>query len=354
MQPPHRFTGHQLPQVIMTRNDTYHPGQSLDVFRADHLRVANGANLGDALGVADDMLRDDIYRLSPLARLERLSIRPAPASPFHIAGASETGQPGAALHLDCCVTFMSGTGETTECLVLVELDDTGCIAQIYALPLGTLEPRVDYALVGIHRDTALQRFAQIACVSFAAGTHITLASGAQRPVEDLRPGDRILTRDDGPQELRWIGHHTTRAVGHFAPVLIRAGTLNNENDLLVSPDFRLFIYQRRDTLGAGRPELLVRARHLVNGDTIRRVEGGFVDYHQMLFDSHQIIYAEGIAAESLLVDTRTSAILPDDLQDHLSQLIPGHSRSDHTDLEVQETLLSRPNTAELLRRSSIG
>ena len=66
-------------------------------------------------------------------------------------------------------------------------------------------------------------------------TRITMATGAQVPVEDLRPGDRILTRDDGPQPLRWIGQRTTRASGLFAPVLIRAGTLNNARDLVVAP-----------------------------------------------------------------------------------------------------------------------
>ena len=72
---------------------------------------------------------------------------------------------------------------------------------------------------------------------------------------------------------------------------------HNENDLLVSPDHRLFIYQRSDALGAGRHEVLVRARHLVNGDSVLRDSGGFVDYFQILFDAHQIIYAEALRLE---------------------------------------------------------
>ncbi|MBP0480922.1 Hint domain-containing protein [Sagittula salina] len=327
---------------------------TLSVFPAAALRVVNGANLGDALSWADDLEPSDIYRLSPVSMLKSLTVRTAATPPFHIMEQSELGTPGHAVHLDCCVTFMSGSGETTECLVLVETDPDGNAAQVYALPLAEMTPKADYVLVGISEDSALQRYAQSACTSFTAGTMITLSTGAQKPVEDLRPGDRVLTRDNGPQALRWIGHHTARATGTFAPIRIAAGTLNNSRDLLVSPDHRLFIYQRRDEIGAGRSELLVRARHLVNGTTVTAAPGGFVDYYQMLFDAHQIIYAEGIAAESMLVNTQTQAALPADLSDRLAALIPGHRRSDISDLEIGETLLSRPDAAALLRKSSGG
>ena len=63
-----------------------------------------------------------------------------------------------------------------------------------------------------------------------------------------------------------------RASGAFAPVLIKAGALNNVNDLVLGPEHRLFIYQRSDELGTGRSETLVRVRHLVNGNDVRRIE----------------------------------------------------------------------------------
>lgn len=334
--------------------DTPRNAQALHVYRAAMFRVANGANLGDGLNFAEELQQGDIYCLTPLAAPLPLTVEPAPGGQFRIAAQSETGTPGATLHLDCCLTFMSGNGQTTECLVLVETDGAGHVAQVYGLPLAAFSPRTDYALVGIDPEAALQRFAQIACVSFTAGTLITMAGGAQRPVESLQPGDRVLTRDDGPQEIRWIGHHTVRARGAFAPVLIRQGTLNNSRDLVVSPDHRLFIYQRRDELGTGRSEIMVRARHLLNGDSVIRLSGGHVDYYQMLFDTHQIIYAEGIAAESMLVDMRTRPALPGELDGKLAELIPGHRASDFRSLEVQEALLARPDAADLLRKSSGG
>ena len=328
------------------------PAQSIPVYRASDMTVVNGANLGDTLSFASELDLDDTYELQVDARLRRLSVIPDPSGSFTIAPDTALGHPGATLHLDCCVTLMSATGQTAEVLVLVEVDKDNHVASVYALPLMQLTPRMGYALVGIDRQKARQRFAQVACVSFSRGTHITLASGEQKPIEALSVGDLVLTRDDGPQAIRWIGHSTVRAIGDFAPIKIRAGALHNENDLLVSPDHRLFIYQRYDALGAGRNEVLVRARHLVNGDTVVRQQGGFVDYFQILFDRHHIIFAEGIAAETFLIDARTRDVLPDEMTGTVEQALPGHQGRRHLDYEVSESLLDHPDAASLLKKAS--
>jgi hypothetical protein len=54
----------------------------------------------------------------------------------------------------------------------------------------------------------------------------------------------------------------------------------------------------------------------------------------------------------MLVDTRTRAALPAEME--LSDLLPGHRRSDPRALEVEERLLARPDAADLLRKSSGG
>ncbi|HAV09042.1 MAG TPA: hypothetical protein DEF12_07065 [Rhodobacteraceae bacterium] len=328
------------------------PAFTLQVFRSGDLLATHGANMGDGLSFAAELVPDDTYELRPHSTLRRLALRADTGATFRIAPSTLTGLPGALIHLDSCLTLMSPDGQTTEVITLVEVDGAGDVAEIYALPLAPLVPRTTYSLVGIDRESARSRLAAIACVSFTAGTQITMASGAQRAIETLAIGDRVLTRDDGPQPLRWIGRTTTRAVGEMAPILITKGALNNSADLLVSPEHRLFIYQRSDALGAGRAEVLVRARHLVNETTVLRREGGFIDYFQLLFDSHQIIYAEGIAAETMLVDTRTRAALPPELAEKLAQSLPGHTNRPHLQFEVPDDLLNRPDAAELLRRAS--
>lgn len=329
------------------------PAQSIPVYLARDFRVRIGANLGDAISICDDLVPDDIYVLNNGVSRERLSVQARADGTFRIAADTELGEPGAMLHLDCAVTLMSPDGQNSEALVLVEVDAACTIAEIYLLPLAPLYEKTDYALVTMDRDGASQKFAEVACVSFTRGTHITMASGAQVPIEQLCIGDRVLTRDDGAQMVRWIGQSTVRASGEFAPIVVTAGTLNNSNDLTISPDHRLFVYQRTDQIGAGQSELLVKARHLVNGNSVYVQTGGFVDYFQILFDRHHIIYAEGIAAESMLVDSRTRPALPPKLQKELNAL-PSHSTRDSHGLDVGKALLDRPDAIDLLRRASMS
>lgn len=319
--------------------------QTVAVYLADAFTVTDGVAEGDGISFADELVMDDVYQLATRAQRHPITLAASDkAGIFTVAGHSKLGTPGNQAVLDCYVTLMGADGKTLEALVLVEVE-AGGVEAIYLLPLATLESASDYRLVGLDRHAATTRFAEVACVSFTRGTHITLASGQQVRIEDLRVGDKVLTRDDGPQAIRWIGETTLRAVGDFAPVVITKGTLHNEHDLVVSPDHRLFVYQREDRLGAGRSEVLVKVRHLINGDTVYQQDGGFVDYFQLLFDEHQIIYAEGIAAESLMVDPRTRAALPADLGSD-------HSRRPHMDYEVQGTLFSQADAAALLRKAS--
>ena len=324
------------------------PAQSLPVYRAGALHVSDGANLGDTLGCGDDLMLDDVYTLATDAATERLALHMSDAALMTVAEGSPLGMPGAAIHLDCAITLMPPDGVVTDAIVLVEVDAEGHVEAVYLLPFAALLPKTPYALVGIDAAGARAKFAHLACARFTRGTHITMASGVQTPIEELKVGDRVLTRNDGVQAVRWIGQSTVRAVGDFAPIRIRAGTLNNAHDLVVSPDHRLFIYQRSDQLGAGRSELLVKARHLVNGDSVTVQDGGFVDYFELLFDTHQIIYAEGIAAESMLIDTRTKPVVPDEVR----AVIAPHTTTGLHGLDVTEALLDRPDAAEILRRAS--
>ncbi len=326
--------------------DTVTTRQTLTVLPADAFRATEGVAQGEPMGFADELVMDDIYELVPGSARQRLCMSVGDdARAFRIEPGGETGAVGHDLVLDSCAILMVPDGSTVEVLILVELEDGG-VVDVHLLPLAELLPRTPYRLVGVDRHAATTRLAEVACVSFARGTHITLASGAQVAIEDIRPGDRVLTRDDGPQPVRWVGQTTLRATGAFSPVVIRKGTLHNENDLVLSPDHRIFVWQRQDRLGTGRAEVLVKVRHLINGTSVVQEEGGFVDYFQLLFDQHQIIYAEGIAAESLLIDPRTRAAVPEGVA-------PGaHEQRRHQSYEVAESLLSGADAADLLRRAS--
>lgn len=330
-----------------------HAVQSIPAYPAEQFQVEIGANMGDSLSVLDDLMLDDIYQLTPGTKPRRLALASGADGNVYVAQGTELGTVGAQLHLDCALTLMPHSGDNIEALVMIEVDQDGLIAAIYLLPLAPMQAQHSYTLVRAEQDSARRKLAQMACVSFTRGTRITMATGAQKPIEDLKPGDRVLTRDEGVQELRWIGQTTSRAVGRMAPVLIRAGVLNNAADLVVSPDHRLMVYQRHDELGAGSPELLVRARDLVNGCDVVVQDGGFVDYFQLLFDRHHIVYAEGIAAESLFLDSMTQPALPDEILARISPTLETGQRRDAHGVEVQKSLLDRPDAVNLLKRASL-
>lgn len=323
------------------------PTQTLLVYAAADFRVVAGANLGDPLGDADDLVHDDVYACRPDARRLPLTFQADPSG-YTIANTSETGCAGARLHLDSVATFMAPTGQMVEVLILAEVDGAE-LAAIYFLPFDDIPAKMDFALVGVDRSAAQGRFAELACVSFSAGTSITLSTGLQTPVEALSVGDLVLTRSSGAQPIRWIGHQTTRAVGTFAPICIRAGVLNNARDLIVSPNHRLFVYQRRDELAVGRSEIMVKAADLVNGVDVIRTDGGFIEYYQLLFDQHEIIYAEGIAAESMLVDARSEPHVPAAVREKIAP----HRSEKYLRLEVDADKLD-PAVADRLRKASLG
>lgn len=330
---------------------------SLPAYPADQFRVEYGANMGDPLSLIEDLVLDDVYMLDAGAVPQRLAIAAHHDGRLQIATDTALGTPGATLHLEGLLTLMPDSGPNTEILLLVEVDTDGYVAGLYLMPLAPLRPQCPYTLVTAAREPARRKLAQTACVSFSRGTRITLATGAQCPIEELFPGDRVLTRDDGVQQVRWVGQTTLRAVGDLAPILIRKGALNNARDLVVSPNHRLMVYQRSDEIGAGAPEILVRARDLVNGDTVLVQEGGFTDYVQILFDRHHIIYAEGIAAESTFLDPVTGPALPERFWSAPVDGQPGtppaaHKHGAHG-LDVNRALLDRPDAVGLLKRASL-
>ncbi|HEX4505309.1 MAG TPA: Hint domain-containing protein [Alphaproteobacteria bacterium] len=134
---------------------------------------------------------------------------------------------------------------------------------------------------------------------FCRGTRIR-TPGGDRPIEDLRIGDLIMTAEGQSLPLKWVGrrsYHDWLAVGNAGvqPIRFRAGSIADRvpaRDLYVSPEHAMFI-----------DGMLIPAEHLVNGVSILKVEGmESVDYFHLEFDRHVVIFAEGAKAESFVDD----------------------------------------------------
>jgi hypothetical protein len=142
---------------------------------------------------------------------------------------------------------------------------------------------------------------------FTPGTRIETVRGAVS-VEDLQPGDLVLTADSGPRPLRWlcqtqVSPARLQRQRNLAPVVIRAGALGAglpTRDMAVSPQHRMLITGWRAELLFGASEILVPALSLVNERSILIDRSARpVTYLHLLFDRHELVTAEGTVTESL-------------------------------------------------------
>ncbi len=156
---------------------------------------------------------------------------------------------------------------------------------------------------------------------FTRGALILTVNG-EVPVERLRVGDKVLTRDHGAQPIRWVGNQTAPGVGKTAPVRMQAGAMGNRRALTVSPMHRMLLTGWQADLLFGVPEILVPARELVNGDTICRVQVKTVDYFHIMLDRHEVIYAEGCPSESFAPTAEAMGLFGGSVRAELLVLFP--------------------------------
>ncbi len=132
---------------------------------------------------------------------------------------------------------------------------------------------------------------------FAAGTLIATPYGPV-PVEQLTEGDAVRVVSGAARQVKWVGrrHLDLRrfADAHRVhPIRILAGAFGDGlpgRDLVLSPDHALFIDGR-----------LIAVRMLVNGMTVvRETECQSVTYYHIELDSHDVLLAEGLPAETYL------------------------------------------------------
>lgn len=189
-------------------------------------------------------------------------------------------------------------------------------------------------------------------VCFAAGTLISTADGDVK-VEDLAEGDFVLTKDKGMQPLRWIGRTTVSGLGRFAPIKIAKGALGNSRDLRVSPQHRMMIEDWRSELLFGADEVLVAAKHLVNGDTIYQEKAQEVEYFHILFDEHEIVFAEGCPSESFHPGAVGLGGMADETRAEILELFPA-LRNDLNSYGISARISLKAAQASVLVHQNVG
>lgn len=140
---------------------------------------------------------------------------------------------------------------------------------------------------------------------FTPGTTIATPKGERR-VEDLRVGDKVITRDNGIQEIRWLGAkqlnwQQLNASSHLKPIMIKAGALGNglpERDMLVSPNHRVLVANDKTAIYFEEREVLAAAKHLVGTEGIQNVDTLGTTYIHFMFDHHEVVLSNGAWTES--------------------------------------------------------
>lgn len=225
-------------------------------------------------------------------------------------------------------------------------------------PLG-----VDFFEVGIS-DVAV-----LAC--FCSGTLIETETGPQA-VERLKPGERILTKDDTYSELLCVlGSKVSRTDQilnpKLRPVKIAAAALGRDlpsKELRVSPQHRMIVSSKISERICGSKEVLVAALRLTDIPGIE-IDTSLEEtcYFHLVFDSHKIIFADGAPTESFFLGEQAIKALPREAFEEVSALfsdilldnreIP-RAASPIPPLKKQRQLVARhiKNKKELLSREA--
>lgn len=164
---------------------------------------------------------------------------------------------------------------------------------------------------------------------FTPGTLIATPRG-EVPVEDLKVGDRVITRDNGIQEIRWVGRRDMTAgdfavAPHLRPVLVRKGALGNglpERDMMVSPNHRLLVANDRTALYFDEHEVLVAAKHLLAGETIRAINSSGTSYIHFMCDRHEVVLSNGAWTETFQPGDQTLKGMGNAQRSELFEIFP--------------------------------
>ena len=284
--------------------------QDFTIYTGTQFSVVHGLNYDDPLSSKADLYLDDVYRLKTKAQPTRLTLQTAPTGRRHrVAPHSAIGAIGAAVHLDCQITLISDAGHTFDALIFVEVE-LGEIKQVYLSAFATLQPDTDYRLIGIDRHVDPAKLVELHDPVFYPGTQITLTDGSLCAVEDLKPGQKILTHDFAEQKVSCVEIKTQRAQGKNHPIRISRSDFGTDKDLIISAEHRILCPQTNGSYGVR----FLKAKDLCNGITIDWVAAGFVDCVQIRFATEHLIFANGIAVQSHMggadLESETSEKLP--------------------------------------------
>ncbi|MDF1669127.1 MAG: Hint domain-containing protein [Roseovarius sp.] len=298
-------------------NDTLTGGTGADSLVGgagdDVIEVAQG-------DIAEGGTGDDTFVLSDLGE--------AGSGTIILSGGNEGSSDNDTLQLNPDVTL--------DDITFVSSTDTGAQSGSFTMADGTVVTFTDIENI----------------ICFTPGTMILTETG-ERPVESLKPGDMVMTRDHGAQPLRWVGTSQVPGRGKFAPVHISPHVIGARRSLLVSPQHRVLFEGYDCQLYFGTDEVLAAATHLEDGVNVLRAPCPLVTYIHLMFDTHEVIYAEGAATESFFAGDIGIAAIFGHAREDLFTAFPALRSDPHSYGETARICL-KAHEARLLVPQGLG
>jgi hypothetical protein len=228
-------------------------------------------------------------------------------------------------------SFVVTDGRRSYLATLIPVPDTGVQLVMF---LGDVPPEdCDLWVVRVSLQHAVEPIGLSlgGVICFTPGTRIVTPDGTRR-IEDLRPGDSIQTKDNGPQQVLWTGHRRMTgarlyAMPHLRPIRFRAGALGidrPDEDLLVSPQHRMLVKGAAALDLFHANEVLVAAEDLLNDRSIcidRTLRE--VTYVHVLMEHHQIVWANGLETESFHPSNSALETIDPAQREGLLNILPG-------------------------------
>lgn len=167
-------------------------------------------------------------------------------------------------------------------------------------------------------------------ICFAKGTLIETDKGII-PIEDLSKGAQVKTQDGTFATIKWIGGRAVSSKNlirnaKLYPIRISAGALGNglpKRDLCVSGQHRILISSKIAQRIFNSNEVLIAANKLT------ALPGIYVDtsvtevtYFHFLFDTHEIVFAEGVPSESLFTGPEALKAVTPAAKEEILSLFP--------------------------------
>ena len=167
-------------------------------------------------------------------------------------------------------------------------------------------------------------------VCFCQGTLIGTEHG-EVAFEQVKAGDLVMTRS-GPRALKWVGRrHVSQAEmasePKLHPIRITQGALGQglpHTDLLVSRQHRMQTSSPVAERMFGARDVLISAIRLavLQGVEIE-AQADETTYFHLLFDDHEIVFANGAPSESMLLSPMSLSALSTEAQEEIHLLFPG-------------------------------